>query len=300
MHLGGEKMPLENNRRGVRVSALHQSISKRQLRAATVVMAESFDDQFHLAARYQPLARRAGIDARALFENPDIRIWRKLPDRENGYLDLDDGAKHRWHIKRFPAAAARPLPADEQAAAHQLIIDENIPTADLVGWGSLTDKRSFIIFDDLAGYTPADKLLETGYPFDQLLTATATLAALLHTRGLHHRDLYLCHFMVRPEAPGDNNPDIRLIDTARVRPLRGIFGRGRWVVKDLAQFLYSTLALPVTQAQRNAWLEHYCRQRGLPSDANLRGPVARKIKQIARHDRKLRRARPNRNVSIPT
>jgi hypothetical protein len=265
-------------------------------------MADSFDDQFHLAARYQPLARRAGIDARAVFDHPDIRIWRKLADRENGYLDLDDedGAKHRWHIKRFPAAAERPLPADQQAAAHQLIIDENIPTADLVGWGSLNDHRSFIIFDDLTGYTPADKLLEAGYPFNHLLAATADLAALMHTRGLHHRDLYLCHFMVRPESPGGSAADIRLIDTARVRPLRGIFGRGRWVVKDLAQFLYSTLALPVTQAQRDAWLEHYCRQRGLPSDANLRGPVARKIKQIARHDRKLRRVRPNRNVSIPT
>lgn len=264
-------------------------------------MADSFDDQLHLAARYQPLARRAGVDARALFGHPAIHVWRKLPDRENGYLDIDadDGSKVRWHIKRFPATFARPLPAEEQAAAHQLVIDEQIPTADLVGWGTLSDRRSFIIFNDLTGYTPADKLLEAGFPFDGLLTATASLAASLHTHGLHHRDLYLCHFMVRADERAEGSPDVRLIDTARVRALRGIFARSRWVVKDLAQFVYSTLRLPVTEAQRFAWLEHYCRQRGLPSDANLRGPVARKVKQIARHDQKLHRVRPQRNVSIP-
>jgi UDP-glucose:(heptosyl)LPS alpha-1,3-glucosyltransferase len=265
-------------------------------------MADSFDDQFHLAARYQPLARRAGLDARAIFNHPDIHIWRQLPDRENGFLDIDagDGVKQRWHIKRFPATGRKVLPADEQAAAHQLVVDEQIPTADLVGWGSLADRRSFIIFDDLAGFTPADKLLEAGFPFDSLLTATGTLAASLHTRGLHHRDLYLCHFMVRPEEHGDESPQVRLIDTARVRALRGIFGRSRWIVKDLAQFAYSTISVHVAEAQRLAWLEHYCRQRGLPSVANLRGPVARKVNQIARHDRKLHRTRPQRNVSIPT
>jgi len=263
-------------------------------------MIDSSKDHFHLAPRFQPLARRAGLDAHAIFEHPSIRIWRKLPDRENGYIDLDDddGTVSRWHIKRFPARQLRPLPAHDQVKSHHLAVAEQIPTADLVGWGSLADSRSFIIFENLPDFAPADKLLETGFSFDRLLAPTAKLAALLHTRGLHHRDLYLCHFFVRAQAD-DDDLELRLIDTARVRKLPVLFGRSRWIVKDLAQFLYSTSKLPVSETQRQAWLDRYSRERGLASAAILRGPVRRKIKQIARHDAELLRTRPQRNVSIP-
>jgi hypothetical protein len=264
-------------------------------------MIESSQDYFHLASGYQPVARRAGLDARAIFEHPAIRVWRRLPDRENAYIDLDDeeGKRSRWHIKRFPSHDTFPLPAQDQVEAHKLIVAEQIPTAQLVGWGNLADRRSFIIFENLRGHTAADKLLEEGFPFDRLLAQTAKLAALLHTRGLHHRDLYLCHFMVRRESEDDGNLDIRLIDTARVRRLPSLFGRSRWAVKDLGQFLYSAGKLPVTEAQRDAWLDHYARERGMPSSVNFRGPVARKIRQIARHDAKLMQLRPYRDVSIP-
>jgi hypothetical protein len=264
-------------------------------------MTDTSRDYFHLASGYQPLARRAGLDARAMFEHPDIRVWRTLPDRENAYIDVQDeqGNGVRWHVKRFPAHKTFPLPAQDQVEAHKLIVAEQIPTATLVGWGNLPDRRSFVIFENLTGYTPADKLIEGGFSFDLLLASTAKLAALLHTRGLHHRDLYLCHFMVRREANAEGNLDIRLIDTARVRKLPSLFGRSRWVAKDLAQFLYSTTKLPISDAQRDAWLDHYARERGMPSSANFRGPVARKIRQIGRHDAKLMRLRPYRDVSIP-
>ena len=265
-------------------------------------MADSSSDHFHLGHRFQPLARRAGLDARAIFSHPDIHVWRKLPDRENAYIDLEDdnGNPFRWHIKRFPPGNVFPLPAHEEVKSHDLAVHEQIPTAELVGWGNLSDNRSFIIFENLADYAPADKLLESGFPFDRLLAPTAKLAALLHTRGLHHRDLYLCHFFIQVRGEGESDLDLRLIDTARVRKLPTLFGRSRWIVKDLAQFLYSTGKVPVTDAQRLAWLNQYSRERGLPSAAILRGPVDRKINQIARHDAELIRRRPQRNVSIPT
>ena len=54
-----------------------------------------------------------------------------------------------------------------------------------VGWGTLADGRSFILTEDLAGYRPADKLVESGTPFDQLLEPTADLTAQLHRASLH-------------------------------------------------------------------------------------------------------------------
>ena len=122
--------------------------------------------------------------------------------------------------------------------------------------------------------------------------------ARLHLAGLHHRDLYLCHFMARLEG---GKAELRLIDSARVRRLPRLFQRGRWIVKDLAQFWYSTTKLPVTDAERDAWLARYARQRGLSEteQSSLRWAIVRKSAWIARHDRRLSAKQPARNVSLP-
>jgi hypothetical protein len=136
-----------------------------------------------------------------------------------------------------------------------------------------------------------------GLPFGRLLEPTAALAAKLHQRGLHHRDLYLCHFFAK--ISGDA-VDLRLIDCARVKRLPGFLTRFRWIVKDLAQFWYSSLKHgQIADADRAAWLGHYAEQRGVTSVTRLRRAIERKVGWITKHDAKLNRAQPNRNISIP-
>lgn len=252
-------------------------------------------DQLYVAPALQPVFRELGIDAETVFSHALIRPWRTLSDRENCTLDatLVDGTQVRWHVKRYPSARRTP-PAETELAGHRDLEGAGIPTASLVAWGVLHDRRSFVIFDDLSGFSPADKLVERGVSFDTLLQPTAALAARLHDAGLHHRDLYLCHFMARVEG---SNADVRLIDTARVRKLPRLTRR-RWIVKDLAQFWYSTQALGVTDAMRRAWLDRYATLRNL-APSSLVGAIERKVRQIARHDRKLNIAQPSRHVSIP-
>lgn len=255
-------------------------------------------NQLHVSPEWQPVMRELGLDAETVFTHASIRPWRKLMDRENCTLDanLADGRRLRLHIKRYARTSRKTTPAEDEFAGHQLLLSREIPTANLVAWGTLADRRSFTIFEDLAGYTPADKLLETGMTFPVLHQGVADIAARLHQSGLHHRDLYLCHFMVKPNG---GKPDIRLIDAARVRRLPGAFTRGRWIVKDLAQFWYSTLKLPIPEAHRMAWLTRYCQQRQLPGSALLRDNIDRKVRRIAKHDAKLNQLEPARNVSIP-
>ncbi len=102
-------------------------------------------------------------------------------------------------MKRFEPARTALTPAEIEVAGHNALVAADIPTADLVGWGRVADGRSFVIFQDLAGFRPADKLVQTGTPFESILQPAADLTARLHLAGLHHRDLYLCHFMVRLE-----------------------------------------------------------------------------------------------------
>jgi hypothetical protein len=258
-------------------------------------------DTFQVAAGFQPLMRMIGLDAEAVFEHPDVKPWRSIADRQNCTLDVDlDGRRVRWHVKRYTAVRAPgQTPAEKEVAGIRLLQDATIPTVPLVAWGVLADRRSFVIVDDLADYRPGDKLIEAGgASFDQLLEPTADLAAKLHASGLHHRDLYLCHFFI-PGAPDDASP-LRLIDCARVKRLPRLFTRYRWVVKDLAQFWYSTLKHPeITDEQRLAWLRRYAEKAGGADAQRLRSSIARKVAWIGRHDAKLNRAQPNRNISIP-
>lgn len=252
---------------------------------------------FQVAADHQPALRELGLDAEGIFTDPRIVPWRKLPDRENCTLDaiLSDGRPIRWHIKRHAANPQSVSPAQQEAQGIQALQQAQIPTISLVGWGRLTDGRSFLVTEDLADHQPADKLLENGFEFDRIRIPLAELAARLHNRGLHHRDLYLCHFLINPNQPAD----IHLIDAARVRPLPRWPMRRRWIVKDLAQLWYSLSQSQVSQQQAIAFFQQYARQTGRRSLGFLLWSIRRKAARIARHDVNLRRRQPGRNISIP-
>ena len=263
---------------------------------------------FRLDPKYQPAARIVGLDVDNVFTHPDIKVWRSIADRENGTLDFTDeaGRPQRWHVKRYTAVRGGQTPAEKEVAGIHLLREATIPTVPLVGWGVLRDGRSFVIIKDLGSYRPSDKWLEAGeVTFGELLKPTADLAAELHKAGLHHRDLYLCHFFAsRYSHSGAWEPvgiHVCLIDCARVKRLPGFLTRYRWVVKDLSQFWYSTFKHPqITDADRDAWLRRYAEQAGVTNVERLKRWIERKVAWIARHDVKLHRSQPHRNISIPT
>jgi len=258
-------------------------------------------DTLNVIARYQPIFAAMGLTAQSLFTDPRIVVWRSITERQNCTLDvaLAGGETVRLHVKRFQPARGYTTPAEDESRGIRALEIERIPTAPLVAFGKLKDGRSVVVTENLAGFRAGDKWIATSADFERVLEGTADLAARLHERGLHHRDLYLCHFFVKESEDGESAPELRLIDAARVARLPGIFTRRRWIVKDLAQFWYSTLALPITNDQRARWLARYGEQRKLRSIDGLRRSIERKAAWIARHDRKLKSAQPTRNVSIP-
>ena len=241
----------------------------------------------------QELLDRVGIaSADALFVDPRIVVWRDLEERQNGTLDFTkpDGSAGRLHIKRDKHRHSNPVATEAQGVG--LLNAAGIRSTPLVAWGSLADGRSCLLTEQLYGHQSADRCLETGLIFDQIFESTCKICAMLHGAGLHHRDLYLNHFYIDQS----DRSSIALIDAARVKRLPMFFA-SRWIVKDLAQFLFSTLEY-ATQTQRDAWLCRYCELVKRSDVETLRPRVSRKAAWIERHDQKLRAAKPKRNLRL--
>ena len=232
----------------------------------------------------QRLAAEGLSEVAAWFDDPRVRVWRDIRERQNATLDLDDAT--RLHVKRLRPPHGRELEAEVQGV--RLLESAGITTVPLVAWGTDEGGGGVLVTRDLAGFTPADALLEGGRPFDDLLAPTADVAAKLHAAGLHHRDLYPCHFLL--DAAGA----VCLIDAARVGKLPRLTRR-RWVVKDLAQFRYGGERAGVAAAQLDAWLDRYA---GGAAPPRLAAAVLRKAARIARHDAALRRRQPGRDASL--
>lgn len=247
----------------------------------------------------ETLLRHAGFSGEQVFADSRIRIWRDLPERQNGYLELPaspDGSAAtpaRLHIKRFKAPHGPEV--RREVAAIELLAAAGIPTVPLLTWGLHPDGRAFLVTADLTGYTAADRVVTTPEAFARFAPPIAELAAKLHQAGLHHQDLYLCHFFVNPEDP---TQAVHLIDPGRVSRLPAFPMNIRWIVKDLAQLSYSTLQLGRSRAELDGLLADYFQADPPGPHSLVRALIPLKVAAIGRHDRRLRERHPTRNVSI--
>jgi heptose I phosphotransferase len=151
--------------------------------------------------------------------------------------------------------------------------------------------ESFVITEELAGYTQLDHYLRQRFApraertgrdagLEALIAAVADVARRFHAAGYNHRDLYCCHFFIRPEA--GQQSDVRLIDLQRVEQRRWL--RRRWIVKDLAQLAYSAPRERIGCRERIRFLRAYLGVRKLrPQDKRLIRAVTAKWRRMENH-----------------
>ena len=125
--------------------------------------------------------------------DPRVVVWRDLPERQNATLDLGGERYLRQAAQARRSGRGRRAGGGRPAAR---------PPASRRSRSSRAAPRLLVLID-LAGRLPADRL-----PFDAIRDPTAALARKLHAAGLHHRDLYPCHFLCRPDG-GRPAPDRR-------------------------------------------------------------------------------------------
>ena len=221
----------------------------------------------------QTLADADLASAASFWKDGRVRVWRSLPERENATLDLP--GRPRLHVKRFRQAGQ----VAPELNGIALLERAGIPTLTVIASGE-EGGRGVLVTRDLVGLSAGDALLRDGVSFETLLEPTADLAAKLHRAGLHHRDLYLCHFFARPDGH-----DLHLIDAARVRRLPWLPGgwRRRWIVKDVAQFVYSLRTARVRDDLADAWQRRWAAQFGV-NLARWQRAISGKVLSIAARD----------------
>jgi hypothetical protein len=116
-----------------------------------------------------------------------------------------------------------------------------------------------------------------------LLKDLALLVKRLHHLGFNHRDLYLCHILVKREAPCTWKiffADLHRVDYRKKVPLR-------WKVKDLAALNYSA-DKSITKTDRLRFIKYYLGEQK-PRDQlkSVIKKVLRKTDKICSHNLKL-------------
>ena len=123
-----------------------------------------------------------------------------------------------------------------------------------------------------------------------LLKHLALLVRRMHRSGFNHRDLYLCHLLIKNTAESDWI--IYIADLHRVDRRQRV--GTRWMVKDLAALNYSADPQFITRTDRLRFVRHY--RDGKAPDIPLRlliRKVLRKTEKIRLHDRRLRQKLSN-------
>ncbi|MHC4777707.1 MAG: lipopolysaccharide kinase InaA family protein [Planctomycetota bacterium] len=216
-------------------------------------------------------------------------VIRKVGYKENVQVTLGEGEESFiGFLKRHGPSSSSP--GLEEWENHKIVAALGIPVPEVLAAGG-GPEGSFIMTAELRGAIPLDQHLEEASPPSgnpdpikrkhALLSGVADITRTLHEGGLCHRDLYLCHFFVRP----GQGEEITLIDLQRVRPARPL--RFRWIVKDLAALDYSASPNRISRSDRLRFFLDYLGRRRLDSGARrLIRRIVKKTRRIRRHDRK--------------
>lgn len=268
--------------------------------APTVAQPEtlSWDEgRLLVQADFAPLLQRHGLTTfDAIAARTVDSIARQVGERVTGRFALDDdGTSRGFYLKRhgpprwqewlkawlrltWPVLGAR---AEWQAMLwfRELGVPAPLPVA--LGEAN---GRSFTVATAIEPHIRLDHWCEDSASDAECrgsrrrrewLIKLARLVRRLHTAGLHHQDLYLCHLLLTSDRP----EEISVIDLGRVRRHRRL--AQRWIVKDLSQLHYSSPH--ATRADRLRFLQEYLGRPLKHADRSLLEAIDQKAERIRRH-----------------
>jgi len=196
------------------------------------------------------------------------------------FAKIHDGVGWGEIVKNLTSGKAPVTGSRHEYAACRHLAAEGIPAPRVAAFGrrglSPARERSFVVCDALEGYASLEDITDAWRAAPPrpavrraLVLALADLTRALHAAGVNHRDYYLCHVLADTEALERGAAMLAVIDLhrAQVRPRTP----RRWILRDLAALLFSTLHLGLSRKDRLRFLARYT---GLPlRDALAKDPA---------------------------
>ncbi|MEQ8690555.1 MAG: lipopolysaccharide core heptose(I) kinase RfaP [Pseudomonadales bacterium] len=236
-----------------------------------------------------PLQAAFALEGEIFRDMPGRRTMRvQLGDRHY-FVKLHYGVGWREVVKNWLQFKHPVIGAQNEFDACRQLTDLGItaprPAAFAKSAGSLASQRSFVLCDELVGYTTLEDLTEAWAqtPPDpqlrrRLLYAVAAFARSFHGHGFIHRDFYICHLLVQNAALEEHRVELAVLDLHRARRFARI--PDRWLKRDLAALLFSTLHIPLSTREQLRFLRLYT-QRPLREELAARGGFWRAVVERA-------------------
>jgi len=254
---------------------------------------------------FLPLLESNGLATfKALMSHPGHAVAKcAIKERNTVRLDLDteSGEKKPFFLKRYAPPTVedrlkaylrlkRPAPgARQEWHAMWTFMHLGLPGPVPIAWGQ-DDKNSLVLSEGVSHVMRLSEWADRNFgegshgntqalaAKHKIIEEVANIVGRMHSEGLHHQDLYLCHFLCGSEQKG---LPLTLIDLQRVERSRRL--SRRWQVKDLAQLHFSSAQYITRQDIRYFWKVYnsiyHTGKRIIP----LWHSILRKSERIRRH-----------------
>ena len=198
-------------------------------------------------------------------EGANRRTLRFEVDGKGYFLKLHWGVGWNEILKNLLSLRLPVIGAANEWRAIQRLGELGVETMRLVaygqeGWNPAT-QRSFVVARELENSISLEDYCAdwAGRPpafaeKQRLIARVAAMTRRLHQNGINHRDLYICHFLLRQTWDGaEETLHLHLIDLHRVQLRRRV--PRRWRVKDVGSLYFSAMETGLTR--RDLW--HFLR-----------------------------------------
>lgn len=185
----------------------------------------------------------------------------------NYFIKQHAGTTIREIIKNLFQFKLPIISASNEMKALTLLQKKNLLVPNVLGFGKsginpLTCK-SFIILEaiepsiSLEDFTKNWRIHKPTFKDKKkLIEKVAEITARMHQAGINHRDLYICHFLLKEKSLSENEQlPLYLIDFHRAQIRR--FVPMRWRIKDLAGLYFSSKDIGLTKRDLLRFIKHY-------------------------------------------
>ena len=218
-----------------------------------------------------PFEQIFALEGKVYREQIGRRTLRVTVEGKGYFAKLYRGVGWREIVKNFLYLRLPVTSAQIEWQAIKRLEKLGVKTMRLVGYGKRGRNpariQSFIITEELVHTMSLENFCRpwpsSPPPFvlkRMLIMEVARITKKLHDRGMNHRDLYICHFLLHVPSSGleqieSGGPTLYLIDLNRMQTRRRTLRR--WRVKDIAALYFSSMDIGLTKSDLLRFVRAY-------------------------------------------